>query len=107
MSKENKKTRKYVIPQKLVEELIDSLGFETIEDKKVPTHSYSVVDLGFEKLTNGIVDVNGEITTPATFSENKEIDILYDDRSCDSFPESWEQYKVTPTNGGHHKFLNI
>ncbi|WP_139959164.1 hypothetical protein [Flavicella sediminum] len=84
----NKHIAKYLIPENLVNGLIDGLGSETIEEVKVPTHKYTVTV---------VEEKNG----------NTEIDLLYDDRYLDYFPNDWGQYKVDPVNEVHHKFLNI
>lgn len=98
---------KFLIPEQEIQGLIDGLGFQIIEGEKVATHQFKVIDLGFQKLAPETMGDDGELLQEATFSEKKEIDLVYSSHQSSSIPVVWEEFRITPENGGNNKTLGI
>lgn len=68
-------------------------------------HNHTIVKLGYEKLTDAVVDVDGVVEIEATYSDAFLVDALWDD--LESHPFGWKSYAVDLDSEGKHTFLGV
>ena len=111
-------------------EKIDGLGIAQDEDgNNYPTHKHTVVELGYELISEAVIDEEGEIVEEAVYSENYLVDVLWIVKDITTIeqeavldeegniitpavtsvdhPYGWKSYSVDLEHEGVHGFLGV
>lgn len=81
----------------------------------IPSHSHTVVKLGFITLEQGVYDENGEETKAPVLSDKYHVDVLWKDiEETDedgnvtvNHPYGWASYAIDLDNEGMHGFMGV
>lgn len=94
-------------------EKIDGLGIAQDEDgNNYPTHKHTVVELGYELISEAVIDEEGEIVEEAVYSEKYLVDVLWNGLEEDEdgdidHPYGWKTYALDLDHEGVHGFLGV
>ena len=89
--------------QTTAEAKIKSLGVETDEDgNEYPTHSHTVVKLGFLPITEPTFDDEGNVVEEGEYSTKYSVDVLWSE--LDESPYGWKSYEISVEGNGVHTF---
>ena len=96
--------RKYEFDsQEQAESKIAALPHETDEDgNEYPTHSHTVVKLGYLPIVEPTFDDEGNIVTEGEYSTKYSVDVLWSE--LDESPYGWKSYEISVEGNGVHTF---
>ena len=82
---------------------IATLPHETDEDgNEYPTHSHTVVKLGYLRITEPTFDDEGNVVTEGDYSAKYSVDALWS--GLDESPYGWKSYEISVEGNGVHTF---
>ena len=82
---------------------IAALPHETDEDgNEYPTHSHTVVKLGFLPITSPKFDDEGNVVEEGEYSTKYSVDALWSE--LDESPYGWKSYEISVEGNGVHTF---
>ena len=82
---------------------IAALPHETDEDgNEYPTHSHTVVKLGYLPIVEPTFDDEGNIVTEGEYSTKYSVDVLWS--GLDESPYGWKSYEISVEGNGVHTF---
>ena len=82
---------------------IAALPHETDEDgNEYPTHSHTVVKLGYLSLTEPTFDDEGNVVEEGEYSTKYSVDVLWS--GLDESPYGWKSYEISVEGNGVHTF---
>ena len=82
---------------------IAALPHETDEDgNEYPTHSHTVVKLGYLPTVQPTFDDEGNIVTEGEYSTKYSVDVLWS--GLDESPYGWKSYEISVEGNGVHTF---
>ena len=84
--------------QELAESLIAALPHSQDEEGN-PSHSHTIVKLGFLTLEAGEYDEEGNVIKEPVLSDKYSIDVLWKDEAAE-----WSQYEIQVEGNGVHTF---
>lgn len=89
--------------QEQAEEKIAALPHETDQDgNEYPSHSHTIVKLGYLWVTEPTFDEEGEIETEGVASEMYSVDVLWS--GLDESPYGWKSKEISVEGNGVHTF---
>ena len=89
--------------QEQAESKIAALPHETDEDgNEYPTHSHTVVKLGYLPIVEPTFDDEGNIVTEGEYSTKYSVDVLWSE--LDESPYGWKSYEISVEGNGVHTF---
>ena len=89
--------------QDQAESKIAALPHETDEDgNEYPTHSHTVVKLGYLPIVEPTFDDEGNIVTEGEYSTKYSVDVLWSE--LDESPYGWKSYEISVEGNGVHTF---
>ena len=96
--------RKYEFDSKeQAESKIAALPHETDEDgNEYPTHSHTVVKLGFLPIVEPTFDDEGNVVDEGEYSTKYSVDVLWSE--LDESPYGWKSYEISVEGNGVHTF---
>ena len=96
--------RKYEFDsQEQAESKIAALPHETDEDgNEYPTHSHTVVKLGYLPIVQPTFDDEGNVVTEGEYSTKYSVDVLWS--GLDESPYGWKSYEISVEGNGVHTF---
>lgn len=98
------KIGKYLFNNKeQAESKIQALSTTNEEGELIPSNN-TIIQLGKKKLTDAVIDADGNVVTEATFSDEYLVDVMWQD-GVEAY--GWKTYRVEPTNGELHSFLGV
>ena len=92
---------------------IESLGVAQDEDgNNYPTHSHTIVELGYEVISEAVINEDGEVVEEAVFGTDYLVDVLWRDLEADEdgevdHPYGWKSYSVEIDSEGIHGFMGL
>jgi hypothetical protein len=82
---------------------IAALPHETDEDgNEYPTHSHTVVKLGFLPITEPTFDDEGNVVEEGEYNTKFSVDALWSE--LDESPYGWKSYEISVEGNGVHTF---
>ena len=82
---------------------IAALPHETDEDgNEYPTHSHTVVKLGFLPIVEPTFDDEGNVVDEGEYSTKYSVDVLWSE--LDQSPYGWKSYEISVEGNGVHTF---
>ena len=82
---------------------IAALPHETDEDgNEYPTHSHTVVKLGFLPIVEPTFDDEGNVVEAGEYSTKYSVDVLWSE--LDQSPYGWKSYEISVEGNGVHTF---
>ena len=85
------------------DEKIAALGTATDEDgNEYPTHSHTVVKLGFLPIVEPTFDDEGNVVDEGEYSTKYSVDVLWSE--LDESPYGWKSYEISVEGNGVHTF---
>jgi hypothetical protein len=82
---------------------IAALPHETDEDgNEYPTHSHTVVKLGFLPITSLYFNDEGNVVEEGEYSTKFSVDVLWSE--LDESPYGWKSYEISVEGNGVHTF---
>lgn len=88
------------------QEKIEDLGSAIDEDGNIyKTHNHFAKEIGFEVLSNAVVNDLGEVIEDAIIGECYLVDVIW--QGLDDHPADWLEYSVEVPNEGIHGFLGL
>ncbi len=89
--------------QEQAESKIAALPHATDEDgNEYPTHSHTVVKLGYLPIVEPTFDDEGNIVTEGEYSTKYSVDVLWSE--LDESPYGWKSYEISVEGNGVHTF---
>ena len=89
--------------QEQAESKIAALPHETDEDgNEYPTHSHTVVKLGFLPIVEPTFDDEGNVVDEGEYSTKYSVDVLWSE--LDESPYGWKSYEISVEGNGVHTF---
>ena len=89
--------------QEQAESKIAALPHETDEDgNEYPTHSHTVVKLGYLWTIEPTYDEEGNVETEGVASDKYSVDVLWSE--LEESPYGWKSYEVSVEGNGVHTF---
>ena len=89
--------------QEQAESKIAALPHETDEDgNEYPTHSHTVVKLGFLPIVEPTFDDEGNVVDEGEYSTKYSVDVLWSE--LDQSPYGWKSYEISVEGNGVHTF---
>ena len=89
--------------QEQAESKIAALPHETDEDgNEYPTHSHTVVKLGYLPIVQPTFDDEGNVVTEGEYSTKYSVDVLWSE--LDESPYGWKSYEISVEGNGVHTF---
>ena len=89
--------------QEQAESKIAALPHETDEDgNEHPTHSHTVVKLGYLPIVQPTFDDEGNVVTEGEYSTKYSVDVLWSE--LDESPYGWKSYEISVEGNGVHTF---
>ena len=89
--------------QEQAESKIAALPHETDEDgNEYPTHSHTVVKLGFLPIVEPTFDDEGNVVDEGEYSTKYSVDVLW--AELDESPYGWKSYEISVEGNGVHTF---
>jgi hypothetical protein len=92
---------------------IDALGVaEDEEGNNYPTHSHTIVELGYEVISEAIINEEGEVVEEAVFGTDYLVDVLWNGLEADEdgeidHPYGWKSYSIEIGGEGVHSFMGL
>ncbi len=92
---------------------IEGLGVAQDEDgNNYPTHSHTIVELGYEVISDAVINEEGEVVEEAVYGTDYLVDVLWKDLEVDeegnySHPYGWATYSVVIDSEGIHAFMGL
>ena len=92
---------------------IDALGIAQDEDGyNYPTHPYTVVELGYEVISDAVINEEGEVVQEAVYGTDYLVDVLWKGLEPDEdgeidHPYGWKSYSVDIETEGIHGFMGL
>ena len=92
---------------------IDALGVAQDEEGNTyKTHRHTIVELGYEVITEATIDEEGEVVTEAVYGTDYLVDVLWRDLEADEsgeidHPYGWKSYSVSIETEGIHSFMGL
>lgn len=92
---------------------IDALGVAQDEEGNTyKTHRHTIVELGYEVITEPVIDEEGEVITEAVYGTDYLVDVLWRDLEVDEngeidHPYGWKSYSVSIETEGKHSFMGL
>ena len=92
---------------------IDALGVAQDEEGNVyTTHKHTIVELGYEVISEAIIDEEGEVIEEAVYGTDYLVDVLWkgleaDDDGEIDHPYGWKSYSVEIGSEGIHAFMGL
>ena len=94
-------------------EKIEGLGIAQDEDgNNYPTHKHTIVELGYEVISEAVINEEGEVVEEAVFGTDYLVDVLWRDLEADEdgevdHPYGWKSYSVEIGSEGIHSFMGL
>lgn len=92
---------------------IDALGVAQDEEGNTyKTHKHTIIELGYEVITEAIIDEEGKIVQEAVYGTDYLVDVLWRDLEADEdgeidHPYGWKSYSVNIETEGKHSFMGL
>ncbi len=92
---------------------IDALGVAQDEEGNTyKTHSHTIVELGYEVISEPVINEEGEVVEEAVYGTDYLVDVLWKDLEADeegnySHPYGWATYSVDIDSEGLHAFMGL
>jgi hypothetical protein len=92
---------------------IDALGVAQDEEGNTyKTHRHTIVELGYEVITEATIDEEGGVVTEAVYGTDYLVDVLWRDLEADEngeidHPYGWKSYSVSIETEGIHSFMGL
>jgi hypothetical protein len=92
---------------------IDALGVAQDEEGNTyKTHKHTIIELGYEVITDAIINEEGEAVTEAIYGTDYLVDVLWRDLEADEngeidHPYGWKSYSVVIETEGKHSFMGL
>ncbi len=92
---------------------IDALGVAQDEEGNTyKTHKHTIVELGYEVISEPVINEEGEVVEEAVYGTDYLVDVLWKDLEADeegnySHPYGWATYSVDIDSEGLHAFMGL
>ena len=92
---------------------IEGLGVAQDEDgNNYPTHSHTIVELGYEVISEAVIKEDGEVIEESVFGTDYLVDVLWKGLEADEdgeidHPYGWKSANVDLDSNGVHSFLGV